>query len=88
MKVRELVHALQGTQIHLASVADRDSDTSDMRITCDSPLPTGFISSDPLGLDSGGPTDLEDGEIVGNPHASEPMDQSEKSWDTTNGERA
>ncbi len=50
---------------------------SGMSITRDSSFPTGFISSDLLGLESGGPTDMEDGEIVDNPRAPEPMDQTE-----------
>ncbi len=75
--VRELVHVLQGTQIRLTPVADDDSDTSYMDITRDSSFPTGFISSNPLGLESGVPTDLEDREIIDNHRALEPMDQTE-----------
>ncbi len=75
--VRELVHALLGTQILLAPVTDHDLDVSDMNVPHDS-IPARFISSDPLGLESEGPVDLQAGEITDNLRTSEPMDQSEE----------
>ncbi len=61
--VHELVHVLQGTWIRLAPVVDHDSGVSDMSVAHDSSNPARFLSSDPLGLESEGPVDLEDGEI-------------------------
>ena len=76
--VHKLLHVLQGTQIHLATVVDHDSDVNDMSVAHDSSLPARFHSSDPLRLESERPVDLEDGQIIDNPHASDPMDQSEE----------
>ncbi len=49
-----------------------------MSVTHYSLAPTGFLSSDPLGLESEGPTDLEDRVIIDDPCALEQMDQSEE----------
>lgn len=57
-------------------MAGHDSDTSDMDTFHDSSILPGFLSSDTLILETGGPTDLEDGEIIDNPHVPEPMDQT------------
>ncbi len=75
--VRELVQALKGTQIRLVPMSDRESNTSIMNLSHDSSFHQGFLSSDPLGLETGGPSDLEDGQIVDHSHTSEPMDQSD-----------
>ena len=76
--VQELVSAFQGTQICLAPVMDQDSDISDMSVAHDSSIPAGFLSSDALALESEAPVNLEDGEIIDDPHAPEEMDQSEE----------
>ncbi len=49
-----------------------------MSVTHDSSFPAGFSSTDTLGLESEGPTDMEDGEIIDNPHTLEPMYQAEE----------
>ena len=49
-----------------------------MSIAHNPSLPAGFISTDRLRLESEGPTDLEEGEVIDNPHPSEPMAQSEE----------
>ncbi len=76
--VRELEPALQWIRICLVPVVDHDSDMSEMSITHDSSFTAGFVSTDPLELESEGPTDLQDGEIIDNPCAPEPMEQSEE----------
>ncbi len=77
--VHVLVHALQGTRIRLAPIADHDSDVSDMSVAHDSSIPAGYLSSDPLALESEGPVDLEDGEIIDDLRAPEQW-TSLKSW--------
>ncbi len=72
--VRELVTVLQGTQLHLIQFQDRYLDESEINVAHASPAHTGFHSSDPLGLESEGPDDLENGEITDDPRAPEQMD--------------
>ncbi len=74
--VRDLVQALKGAQIHLFFSENCDSDTSELD-TSHYSIPQGYFSADPLGLHTGGPSDLEDGEIFDRSHHSEPMDQSD-----------
>ncbi len=74
--VQELVRVFNGVQIRLVPVEDLESDTSDMDTSHD-PLPKGYFQADPLGLNLGDPSDLEEGEISGPSHPSEPMDQSD-----------
>ncbi len=54
---RKLVQALNGVQIRLVPMQDLESDISVMDTSHDS-LPTGYSSTDPLGLNLGEPSDL------------------------------
>ncbi len=74
--VRELVQVLKGVEIRLVPVEDLESDMSIMGTSHDS-LPRGCYSSDPLCLEAGDPSDLENGEICDHSYPSEPMDQSD-----------